>query len=140
MYTITHGDESFDIRKVEDLNDVPTDALLATYNELTGKDTKKFASRGKGIAQVWELISEADAAPEVAPAPTKGSGGKRAAKIDPTKKIKIVCEGNPKREGSQAHAMFALYEEGATVEATQAKGVSLGDIRWNLDKGFIELV
>lgn len=40
----------------EDLSAVDTAALLAFYNAETGKNTSKFASRAKGLMQVWALV------------------------------------------------------------------------------------
>ena len=48
-----------------DLSDVSTADLLAFYNERTGKNTTKFASRAKGQMQVWTLV-EAEVAAELA--------------------------------------------------------------------------
>ncbi|WP_417447342.1 MULTISPECIES: hypothetical protein [Gammaproteobacteria] len=39
-----------------DLNTVPTGDLLAYYNNITGKTTKQFLKRAKGMQQVWALV------------------------------------------------------------------------------------
>ena len=39
-----------------DLNEVSTADLLAYYNSVTGKTTKQFLKRAKGMQQVWALI------------------------------------------------------------------------------------
>ena len=53
------------VLSLADLSDVSTADLLAFYNERTGKNTTKFASRAKGQMQVWALI-EAEVATELA--------------------------------------------------------------------------
>lgn len=40
----------------EDLNKVSTADLLAYYNSVTGKTTKQFLKRAKGMQQVWTLV------------------------------------------------------------------------------------
>lgn len=46
------------ITRFEDLNKVSTDDLLAYYNGITGRDTKQFSKRAKGMQQVWKLIED----------------------------------------------------------------------------------
>lgn len=64
-----------------DLGTIPTADLLAYHNKITGKDTKKFASRTKALQQVWPLVetelaqaealSNEEEKTEEAPKPTK---------------------------------------------------------------------
>lgn len=42
----------------EDLFDLPSQALVKTYNELTGKKTTKFSSKSAGVRQVWAALQE----------------------------------------------------------------------------------
>lgn len=42
----------------EDLNQLSTAEILAAYNEATGKDTKQFAKRAKGMQQLWAVIAD----------------------------------------------------------------------------------
>lgn len=44
------------INSFADLNKVATSDLLAYYNSVTGKNTKQFLKRAKGMQQVWGLI------------------------------------------------------------------------------------
>lgn len=46
------------INNEADLKKVSTADLLDFYNEATGKNTSKFASRTKGEQQVWKMIKE----------------------------------------------------------------------------------
>lgn len=119
------------------LNEVSTADLLAFYNERTGKNTTKFASRAKGMAQVWALVKDevnaeleqclaeleaevtAEAA-ETAEAPaekkTRKSRGFRFkfCKHDTIKTVK---------EGSKRYALLQLLkrEGGATFEECMAE-------------------
>ena len=137
MYTINHDGKNFEIKTEADLHVVPTPALVATYNELTGKETKKFASRTKGIEQVAKLIIDVDAAPAEVPVKNTSTGRKSA--LNKLAVVHLTVDVNPKREGSQAAANFDKYEDGITVEELQRRGISLADIRWNLAKDFISL-
>jgi len=137
MYTINHDGKNFEIKTEADLHVVPTPALVATYNELTGKSTKKFASRNKGIEQVAKLIIDVDAVP--AEVPVKNTNTGRKSVLNKLAKVSLLVAENPKREGSQAAANFDKYEDGITVEQLQKRGVSLADIRWNIAKEFIAL-
>jgi len=42
----------------EDLNQLSTAEILAAYNEATGKNTKQFAKRAKGMQQLWAVIAD----------------------------------------------------------------------------------
>lgn len=60
------------ITRFADLNEVSTADLLAYYNSVTGKNTKQFLKRAKGMQQVWALIEPQlaqveEVAQEVAP-------------------------------------------------------------------------
>ena len=139
MYTINDEKHSkqFEIRKPEDLEEVSTPALVATYNELTGKNIKKFENRAKAQEKVWELIQEVAATPENVA--TGGSVGKREP-IDASAIVRVCVRENPKRPGTKAYAVFDRYEDGQTVARhNKGLGIELSDIRWNLAKGYIRL-
>ena len=57
--------------------------------------------------------------------------GRRVVRVHP----------NPKRPGTKSYERFALYQEGLTVTETIALpgGPTKDDIRWDSDRGFIEL-
>ena len=139
MYTIVDTEQTaeHEIRKREDLEAVSTSALLETYNELTGKSTKKFASRAKGEEQVWKLIEEVDEAPETAP--STGTVG-NTIPLPKSAIIRLVAQENPKRPNTKAYATWERYVDGKTVfEHNITIGIELSDIRWNIEKGFIRL-
>jgi len=138
MYTIYDeaNDETIEVKSQEDLEGVSTPALVQTYNELAGKDIKKFQDRATAVSRVWGLIGEVDAAPEKVP--TSGSTGRKSA-INKQARVRLQVSGNPKRPDSQAAAHWEKYRDGITVAELQRKGVHLADIRWNEEKGFITL-
>ncbi len=53
--------------------------------------------------------------------------------------IKVMTPTNPKQVGSKAHARFALYADGDTVDEALAKGVTMADIKNDTKKRFIRL-
>jgi hypothetical protein len=48
-------------------------------------------------------------------------------------------EHNPKRAGSAAADRFSLYRDGMTVGAALEAGVGMGDVTWDVSKGFITI-
>lgn len=61
--------------------------------------------------------------------------------FDPNKKVKVLIDHNPKREGSAAHSRFNLYGKGGdTVSTYLHRGVKAVDINWDVKHSFIELV
>lgn len=48
-------------------------------------------------------------------------------------------DNNPKRAGTAGHERFAKYTDGMTVGEAIAAGVWAADIKWDLDKKFIEV-
>lgn len=55
-----------------DIEQLPTEELLALYNELTGKATKRFANRDKGLEQVWKALEAAGRAAQPSASPVDG--------------------------------------------------------------------
>ncbi|AQZ95757.1 hypothetical protein ACFSB1_07145 [Halopseudomonas phragmitis] len=64
------------ITRFADLNEVSTADLLAYYNSVTGKNTKQFLKRAKGMQQVWALI-----APQLAQ--VEGAAQEEPAEVTP---------------------------------------------------------
>lgn len=54
-------------------------------------------------------------------------------------KITVRTDSNPKRVGSKAHAKFALYKTGDTVEAFLKKGGTYSTLKWDTEHGFVAL-
>jgi hypothetical protein len=48
-------------------------------------------------------------------------------------------DNNPKRDGSAAHARFAKYKSGMTIQQALDAGITRGDINWDSkpEQGFI---
>lgn len=116
-----------------DLSDVSAADLLAFYNERTGKNTTKFASRAKGQMQVWALI-EAEVAAElaaieaakVAPAaPEETAPVEKKARKSRGFRFKFCKRDTIKevKEGSKRFALLQLLKQegGATFEECMAE-------------------
>lgn len=120
---------SHDLSSQADLKALSSKELVAVYNELTGKATKKFASREKGLAQTWAALRielKAQAATEEPtaaekPAPEKkavGSGRRMTFRLAPGT-VRDV------RDTSKRAAVIKLLERpnGATfAEVQEATG------------------
>ena len=68
--------------------------------------------------------------PGAAPGPRSDNAGK---------KIYRLVKGNPRREGSIGHASFALIRDSMTYEEYIEAGGRAGDVKWDIEHGFIEL-
>lgn len=143
--------------------------LVDLYNRLRTeeqKEIKSFHTKSDGQRQLLARIEERAQGQAVLSAPvaptqaesdpptqgeddmtTKKQGKKKAAtkangkrqRVDQDKKIYILVDKNPKREGSAAWERFKLYRNGSTVATTLEKGVWPADIRWDVKQKFIEL-
>lgn len=84
------------------------------------------------------------------PKAPKPAAVKKIAGLHPNSTIKFgtnaeskaynTSDNNPKRAGSQAHASFAMYAEGKTLQQLVDAGVRTADLNWDLKHGFIEAV
>jgi predicted HNH restriction endonuclease len=65
-----------------------------------------------------------------------------AKKIKPACSIRVLCEVNPKQEGSAARLRFARYLNGQTVAAYCAAVGAEGrnDLVWDFNRGYIDIV
>lgn len=88
-------------------------------------------------------VVEQPAETEAAAPRTRGPRG-----VPETAVITVLAEGNPKREGSKAHAVFSHYENGQTIadfcaalEATDAEMVkeATPNLVYDAKHGFIEI-
>lgn len=72
-------------------------------------------------------------------APKKEAGATRGRKgaFDPSMKITVSVDKNPKRGG--AAARFDLYAKNNTVEKYLAAGGLMADIRWDVKQAFIKV-
>lgn len=116
-----------------DLNDVSTADLLAFYNERTGKNTTKFASRAKGQTQVWTLIEAEVAAELAALEAAKTAPAAETTKAPAEKKTRKsrgfrfkFCKRDTIKEVKEGSKRFALLqllkqEGGATFEECMAE-------------------
>lgn len=50
-----------------------------------------------------------------------------------------VLVPNPKRPGTTGHLHFSLYLAGRPLSESLARGVTMPDVRWDVEHGFIEL-
>lgn len=89
-----------------------------------------------------EPATDGAAKPKKAKPKPPTEGKKTRKRLETAKKIKLKCNGNPFREGSDVFDRWvkAGVADGKTVEQLIAKGFRRGDIRWSIHKGYMELV
>lgn len=69
----------------------------------------------------------------------KKGGGTRVPAIDPATPLSVLVDKNPKREGSASFKRFEGYKRAKTVQQALDHGVTLADIRWDVDHKYIKL-
>ena len=50
------------------------------------------------------------------------------------------ADNNPKKAGSATHTRFGLYKDGQTVKEALEAGLTRGDLSYDKDKKFIDIV
>lgn len=127
-FTFKHGGEEYSIASKSDLKDIPNMSLVALYNKLTGKETKKFASREKGEAQVWRELERQQATAAVKapqePKAKKAPAAKATPKVrQPRFVFKKDKEIKPPRETTKRHTVLTMLrrQNGATLAEIEQK-------------------
>jgi len=64
---------------------------------------------------------------------------KPASSTTDTRRIELLVDKCPKREGTSAHKLWQIYKSGMTVQEFLARGGTMAAIRWDLDHKFIAL-
>ncbi len=109
------------ITRFADLNEVSTADLLAYYNSVTGKNTKQFLKRAKGMQQVWALIE-----PQLAQ--VEGDAQEEPAEVAPEQAESVQEPATPATvEDAPATAPSTAEEpaEGAATAEAKAKPAGL---------------
>ena len=122
------------IANFADLNKVSTADLLAFYNERTGKNTKQFLKRAKGMQQVWVLIEAEVAQQDDAPAIIEGIPFVVVDSPDETKRAETPSAPAAGEQGTATEASRPALKTqvGALVEALAAGPRTVADIAQGL--------
>lgn len=64
----------------------------------------------------------------------------RPSRFDGKQKIVKKVSDNPRRKGTKAHDNFKLFKNGMKVVTYITKGGSMRDLRYSVDKGWLEVV
>ena len=130
------------VAKVWDLYSASTEEELATVatQEVTPDGDDGVAAGDESNTNEDKEMSKEKA--KKAPKAKKTGGGTRSHIADDTK-IKVVAKENPYREGTKAHATFALFGKVDTVGEARKKADSakhdLGYLRYSSRDGHIKL-
>lgn len=116
------------ITRFEDLNQLSTAEILAAYNEATGKNTKQFAKRAKGMQQLWAVIADKVEAAQVQKADAVPAAQEEPAEVAPEQAESVQEPATPATvEAAPATAPSTAEEpaEGAATAEAKAKPVGL---------------
>jgi hypothetical protein len=144
---------------IADIKAAETIDLVATYNQIMGKEIKKFRDRATAEKQTWAAIQRL--------APAEDINSKKVVKAAATKPkkevvgkrdnyenriIEVLVKENPKRPGSRAHRKFEILmqcdgmtireyknKEGKFPTLDGEKGWPATEIRWSLALNLVKL-
>lgn len=77
-----------------------------------------------------------------APAKKQRTGPRKKRTVKPLRDdriITVVAEENPKKAGTKSHDRFALYHTGMSVSEFVAAGGTRADVKWDAERGYIEV-
>lgn len=122
------------IANFADLNKVSTADLLAFYNARTGKNTKQFLKRAKGMQQVWALIEAEVAQREEAPVVVEGIPFVVVASPDEATRAETPSTPTAGEQATAAEASRPALKTqvGALVEALAAGPRTVAEIAQGL--------
>lgn len=139
------------ISTLADIKAAETSDLLATYNEITKKNIKKFASRAAAESQTWKAIQSLPPEEETKTKKQKSSQFGKRASAD-SRIIELLVKENPKQETSRAYKKFGILmkfegktvgefraQEGKHPELDIEKGWPSTELRWGINLKLIKL-
>lgn len=111
---------------------------------------EKTAKKAVTKAAKAPKAPKAEKAPKAARAPKAEKAARTNARtsVNQDGKIRRLVPENPKREGTAAFAVFALYKDGMKVSTLidkvvekeiGSRGLALENLRWDVAKGFIAI-
>lgn len=111
--------------------------LLTTIDPARKKEQQTMATKKTTPKNVPTASKKKVSATDTSDVPTKRG---RKPSIDMGAKIKLITKENPKREGSASHTRYELYRTSKTVQEYINAGGTLPDLKWDSEKGHIEIV
>jgi len=107
---------------LESLSGMNGAQLLEAYNKLSPTKRKaKFQNKEDALKRIKPLLKAAAPATTTAVAAKKTAKKTKAAPADENRTIRIKSDGNPRREGTDAHLHFKAMMGGVTVEKYLSK-------------------
>jgi hypothetical protein len=96
--------------------------------------------QGKAVAaQTYKESEMAGKKKDKEPKVARESNGDGRRNKNAEKRITVLAEGNPKREGTATYGRFKLYKDGMTVAEFLKKGGTSADVTYDVEHKFIEL-
>lgn len=161
---VPEGHETTVVSTPEELATLSAAWLAMVYNKVSEKPVRKFETHAVAVERTWKALNGATLLPvadeglkqPAPPATTEEHDVAKVAKKEKTEraekaprgrkssyaedaKITILAEKNPKREGTNAHARFAMYRSGMLVKTFLEKGGTGADLAWDAKHGFIKV-
>lgn len=143
-----------------DIKAAETADLLATYNEITGKNIKKFADRKAAESQTWKAIGRLGPGEDIRQVSKTTTSKKEKKTTTPGKRdeyehrlIHVLIKENPKRHQSRAHKKFQILmdHDGKTIKdfkdregkyptLDEEKGWPATELRWAIKFGLVKIL
>jgi hypothetical protein len=98
------------------------------------KTVESTAAEAAAAAATAAVAAASESSKENTEVKTRGPRG-----VSESALITLLVVGNPKRDGSKAHARFAFYSNGMTVGAALDAGVTTPDLGYDTKHGFISI-
>lgn len=118
---------------------VPTTPAELKDIERSAKKKEAEKKEAKAAAKTPATKKTTAKAPSAKAVEPKTSNVGRKSRIDGTKKITVLVDANPKREGSGAHARFSKYKTGITVSKALELGVTAADLAYDIKNKYISI-
>ena len=89
-----------------------------------------------------DMAASNGTAKKKAPKKAKAEGGakRKRTSYEDGAKIEVLIEGNPRREGTKAHKMFALFRNGMLVKTYFENKGSAGALKKSIAKKWVKIV
>lgn len=135
------------IESEEDAFKLAGPTQVGIYRALTGDGPTRFESRSVGARRLIEALEakaphvhQTESKEEKAMAEENATRGRRP-RFTPDQRIEVLVTENPKKPGKKNHERFAalMSLRNPTVKDAVEAGVSLGDLAYDQEHGFIRI-
>jgi hypothetical protein len=128
-------------KEAQTLTEADVKKLRATQRDLE-KDKKQEIKMANTAGAGSAPKKKAPATKKVAAPKVKKEGATERTRFNPNedKKIELLVDGNPRRDGGVGFKNFGLYKNGMTVAKFKEIGGKMPYLRTDVEKKFVKLV